>query len=147
MRNLIVSTMVACLLFGCGGQEKGRTEAELLAQYKAYHEQKNLEGTMSLFYQEGTPEFILTAHREERQKNFDFTITNAEIVEIPAGEKNEMMSGFPYQGKTLVPNLEPLKQIEVSFDTSTQGDAKVTGETIMFGKVGNTHYFVLSKFK
>lgn len=82
-----------------------------------------------------------------RQKNFDFTITSAEIVEIPTDEKNKMMAGFPYQGKTIVPNMEPLKQIEVEFDTSTQGDAKVAGETIMIGKVGNANYFVLSKFK
>ena len=147
MRNLIVIAMVACLFCGCGGQKKGRTEAELLEQYKTHHEQKNLEGTMSLFYQEETPEFILTFTREERQKNFEFSITSAEIVEIPTDEKNKMMVGFPYQGKTIVPNIEPLKQVEVEFDTSTQGPSKVTGETIMIGKVGNAHYFVLSKFK
>lgn len=115
--------------------------------YKTYHEQKKLDGMMSLFYQEGTPEFILKTTRDDMQNSFKFTINTAEISPIAPDTKEKMMTGFSYQGNTLIPNLEPLKQVEVTFDTSTQSGFIKTGETIMFGKLGNTHYFILPKIK
>lgn len=74
-------------------------------------------------------------------------IDNIKIQPIPSDKKNKIIQGFPYQDQIIVPNLEPLNEMVVQFDLEAQGDAKITDQTIMIGKEGRTHYFVMSKFK
>lgn len=146
-QSIVALTIVLTLASALIARAEGRSENELMELYKAYHAAKDLENMMGLFYTNGTPQSILEIHRKDREQNLALKITSAKIEPVPDDTKARDMKGYPYQGKTLVPNLEPIKQLVVTFDESSQGDAKTTGETIMIGKNGDTHYFVMSKFK
>jgi len=148
MRKFIILALAIILFCGCSRQVKSHSEQELLDNYLALHQKKDLEGIMGLFYQKDTPPYVLDAVRRSAKKNFQFTITSADITDIPAEKRATVMSGYPYNGKILVPNLEPIKQIVFKYDQTGQPeDHRASGSSIMFGKEGGLYYFVLSKLK
>lgn len=153
MRRIIVITIFALLFSGCsGGGDKsaiqGRSEQGLLASFLSLHQKKDLTGMMGLFYQKDTPQFVIDSVKKRCQTNFDYTITSAQIEGIPPGKLKMLMTGAPFNGKTLVPNLTPIKQIAFKFAQAGQtADMRAAGGSIMFGKIDNSCYFVLSKEK
>lgn len=154
MRRIIFLIIFSLLLAGCSGESrkessvKSRSEQELLASYLDYHRHKDLAGSLSLFYLQDTPPFVLDSVKQRLLKNFAFTITSAKIEEIPPDKLTKVMAGFPFNDKILVPNLQPLKQIAFQFDQTGQTeDMRAAGGSIMFGKIDNICYFVLSKEK
>ncbi len=154
MRRIIVITIFALLFSGCsGGTDNktagpGRSEQELLASFLSLHQKKDLTGMMDLFYQKDTPQFVIDSVKKRCQTNFGYTITSAQIEEIPPGKLKLLMAGAPFNGKTLVPNLTPIKQIAFKFAQAGQtADMRAAGGSIMFGKIDSTCYFVLSKEK
>lgn len=148
MRNFILLSLVALLVWGCSGEVKSRSEQELLRNYLALHRKKDLDGIMSLFYQKDTPSYVLASVRRMSQENFKFTIISSEISEIPSEKRAMIMAGYPYDGKTLIPNLTPLKQIVLKYDTAGQSSQRqAAGSSIMFGREGEMYYLVLSKVK
>jgi hypothetical protein len=153
MRHILTFTIIACLFCGCsGGGNKGaiqsRSEQELLASYLAFHQKKDLAGILSLFYLKDTPPFVIDSVKKRCIKNFAFTITSSRIEEIPPEKLKMLKAGLPFNGKTLVPNLEPIKQIAFEFaQTGQTEDMRAAGGSIMFGKIDNVCYFVLSKEK
>ncbi|HSH14099.1 MAG TPA: hypothetical protein VLA15_10125 [Desulfurivibrionaceae bacterium] len=153
MRQTLMLTILALLFWGCsGGGEKSpspsRSEQELLSSYLALHQKKDLPGTIDLFYRQDTPTYVIDSVKERVQKNFALTIASAKIEEIPPEKLGKVMAGFPFNGKTLVPNLKPLKQISLIFTTAgPPAEKRTAGGSIMFGKVDNICYFVLSKEK
>lgn len=153
MRHLLLITIFAFLLASCsGGADKttiqSRSEQELLASYLALHQKKDLDGTLGLFYQKGTPPFVIDSVKQRSRKNFAYTITSAHIEEIPPEKLEKFMAGVPFNGKTLVPNLQPIKQITFKFEQAGQTEEmRAAGGSIMFGKIDNICYFILSKEK
>lgn len=154
MRHIIMIVIVALLLGGCsgGGDNKtavqGRSEQELLASFLSLHQNKDLDGILGLFYQKDTPEFVIDSVKKRSQKNFEYTITAARIEEIPPEKLKLLMTGAPFNGKSLVPNLQPIKQIAFKFAQAGQTEKmRAAGGSIMFGKIDNVCYFVLSKLK
>lgn len=152
MRNIIIFSLIGLLFWGCSGGNKGavrsRSEEELLASYLDYHKKKDLAGILGLFYQKDTPPFVIDSVKKRSQKNFAYTITSAQIEEIPPDKLAKFMAGMPYNGKTLIPNLTPVRQISFKFAQEGRGEElRAAGGTIMFGKVGNICYFILSKHK
>ncbi|NTV13027.1 MAG: hypothetical protein HGA96_03700 [Desulfobulbaceae bacterium] len=153
MRNLILFTLIGLLFWGCSGGEKNessksRSEQELLASYLNYHKKKDLPGILGLFYQQDTPPFVLDSVKKRSRKNFDFAIASAQIEEIPPEKLAKVMAGVAFNGKTLIPNLTPVKQISVKFVPTGQGEEmRPVGASIMFGKVNDVCYFILSKHK
>lgn len=153
MRNFMILTLIGLLLWGCSGNHEqalvqNRSEQELLTSFLDYHKKKDLAGMLGLFYQKDTPPFVLDSVRKRCQQNFTYTINAAEIEEIPPDKLAKLLAGAPFNGQTLVPNLTPLKQITFKF--AQVGQTKETrpiGGTIMFGKVNNACYFILSKTK
>jgi len=148
MRKFFILNLIVFLLCGCSSQVKSHSPQELLDNYLALHRKKDLEGIMGLYYQKDTPTYVLQAVRRTMMKNFEFTISSAEIAEIPAEKRAMVMAGYPYNGKILVPNLEPIRQIVFKYDSTGQPeDRRASGSSIMFGKEGEFYYFVLSKVK
>lgn len=153
MRNLVIITLIALLLTSCSGNREperlwSRSEQELLSRFLEYHRQKDLTGMLGLFYQRDTPPFVVDSVRQRSQKNFAYTITSSQIEAIPADKLAKIMAGFDFNGKTLVPNLTPLRQISFTFAQTDQKEARrAAGGSIMFGKVDNVCYFILSKEK
>ena len=152
MRNIMIFTVIGLLFWGCSGGNKAaiqsRSEQELLASYLDYHKKKDLPGILGLFYQKDTPQFVLDSVKSRSQKNFAYTITAAQIEEIPPDKLAKFMAGMPFKDKTLIPNLTPVKQISFKFAQTGQGEEmRAAGGTIMFGKVDNVCYFILSKLK
>jgi hypothetical protein len=146
MRKIFILGLIALLFWGCSREVKSHSEQELLDNYLAFHQKQDLEGAMALFYQKDTPPFVLSSVRRLTEKNFKYKITSAEIAEIPSEKMAMVKAGYPYQGKVLIPNLEPLKQIVLKYDLTLQTtDKRAAGSSIMFGKVGDVYYFVLSK--
>lgn len=151
MRTLVIYTLITLLFWGCsGGKDKvavqSRSEQELLASFLDYHQKKDLAGMLGLFYQQDTPQFVLDSVRKRSQQNFAHTITTAQIEEIPSEKLAKSMAGMPFNGKTLIPNLTPVKQISFKFAQTAQGEEmRAAGGSIMFGKVNNVCYFILSK--
>lgn len=151
MRNLMIYTLIALLFWGCSGGEKkaaisSRSEQELLASFLDYHQKKDLAGMLGLFYQQDTPQFVLDSVKKRSQQNFAYTITKSQIEEIPPEKLAKVMAGMPFNGKTLIPNLTPIKQISFKFAPTGQSEkAQPAGGTIMFGKVDNVCAFILSK--
>jgi hypothetical protein len=146
-------TICAFLLGSCsGGGDKtttqSRSEQELLSSYLAYHQKKDLAGILGLFYLKDTPPFVIDSVKKRSLKNFEFTISSAQIEEIPPEKLKMVMAGFPFNGKTLVPNLTPIKQIAFKFAQAGQTqDLRAAGGSIMYGKIDDICYFVLSKEK
>lgn len=153
MRQILVLTILALMFWGCsGGDDKSaiqsRSEQELLSSYLALHQKKDLPGLLDLFYRQDTPPYVIDSVKERIQKNFALTIASAKIEEIPPEKLEKVMAGFPSNGKTLVPNLKPLKQISLIFTTAgPSAEMRTAGGSIMFGKVDKICYFVLSKEK
>lgn len=146
MRNFLILGLLIFLFWGCSSPVKCRSEQELMDNYLALHQKKDLEGLMSLFYQKDTPPFVLNAVRRAAKANFKFTITSAAIAEIPDEKRAMVMAGYPYNGKILVPNLAPIKQLVLTYDQSGQPEEhRASGSSIMFGREGEFYYFVLSK--
>lgn len=153
MRHLLMITICAVLFCACsGGGNKAvvqsRSEQELLASYLDYHQKKDLAGILGLFFLKDTPPFVIDSVKKRTAKNFEFTISSAQIEAIPPDKLERVVAGFPFNGKTLVPNLQPLKQIVFKYAQTGQGeDQRAAGGSIMFGKIDNVCYFVLSKEK
>ncbi len=148
MRKFYILGLTILLFCGCSGQVKSHSAQELLDHYLTYQRNKDLEGIMSLFYKKDTPPYVLDAVRRSAKKNLEFTITSAEIAEIPAEKRSNIMAGYSYNGKILVPNLEPIKQIVLKYDQAGQAkDHQASGSSIMFGKEGEFYYLILSKEK
>lgn len=153
MRNLVFLSLIALLIWSCSGGGKkeiiqSRSEQDLLASFLDYHKKKDLPGILGLFYQKDTPQFVLDSVKNRSQKNFSHTITAAQIEEIPPDKLAKFMAGMPFDDKTLIPNLTPVKQITFKFaQTGESDELRATGGTIMFGKVDNVCYFILSKLK
>ena len=148
MRKIVVCFLLAFLFLGCSADTKNNTPQKLLDHYLTYHRNKDLEGVMSLFYQEGTPPTILATVRETMKKNFSFAITGAEVGEIPPDKMKMIRKGYFFNGRTLLPNLEPLKQAVLKYDLTGQPkDHQARGSFILIGKKGDTYYFLLSKEK
>lgn len=153
VRHVLMITIFAFLLGGCsggGGKDaiQSRDDQELLSSYLAFHQKKDLAGTLGLFYQKDTPPFVIDSVKKRCQKNFEYTISSAQIEEIPPEKLETLMAGVPFNGKTMVPNLKPIKQISFKFAQSGQtAELRAAGGSIMFGKIDNTCYFVLSKEK
>lgn len=153
MRHILMITIFAFLLGSCsGGGDKGaiqsRSEQELLSSYLALHQRKDLAGILGLFYQKDTPAFVIDSVKKRSLKNFEYTIASAQIEEIPPEKLEKLMAGVPFNGKTLVPNLKPIKQIAFKFAQAGQTEEmRAAGGSIMFGKIDNVCYFVLSKEK
>lgn len=150
MRHILMITIVAFLFSGCsGGDQKpvtSRSEEELLSSYLAYHQKKDLDSILGLFYLKDTPPFVIDSVKKRTQKNFDYTIASAKIEEISPEKLRTIMAGLPFNGKTLIPNLTPTKQISIRYEqTGQSGEMRAAGATIMFGKIDNVCYFVLSK--
>jgi len=150
MRRIMIFTLVGLLFWGCSGGGKkavqNRSEQELLTSFLEYHKQKDLAGMLGLFYQKDTPQYVLDSVKKRSQQNFAFTITAAQIEEIPPDKLAKLMAGMPFNGKTLVPNLTPVKQITFKFAQGGQSTPmRAAGGTIMFGKVDNVCSFILSK--
>ena len=154
MRHILMITLVAFLLTACsgGGDKKtvtSRSEQELLSSYLAYHQKKDLDGILSLFYRQDTPPFVIDSVKKRTQKNFDYTIASAKIEEISPEKLKTVMAGLPFNGKTLIPNLTPTKQISIRYEQTGQsgenGEMRAAGATIMLGRIDNVCYFVLSK--
>lgn len=147
MRRIIIALIIAFLFSGCTGSDtnapKSRTEQELLASYLDLHQRKDLAGSLALFYQQGTPSFVIDMVKKRIQQNFAFPIASAQIEEIPPDKLAAALNGFPVNGKTLVPNLKPLKQITFTYQQNDK--ARAAGGSIMYGKIDNVCYFVLSK--
>lgn len=153
MHKIIIYAVIGLLCWGCsGGGNKeamqSRSEQELLASYLDYHKKKDLPGILGLFYQKDTPQFVLDSVKNRLQKNFPYTITAAQIEEIPPDKLAKFMAGMPFNDKTLIPNLTPAKQISFKFAPTGQSqEMRAAGGTIMFGRVDNVCYFILSKQK
>jgi len=148
MRKIIAACLLVFLFCGCSGEVKSRSEQELLDNYLTCHRNKDLEGCLNLFYREGTPPIVLSSVRKMTKQNFDYTITSAEITEIPPEKLERITAGYPYNGKVLIPNLKPLKQIVFKYDLAGQPeDHQARGSSIMIGKEGEYYYLVLSKEK
>ncbi len=149
MRKLLALALLGLFVWGCSsGEVKCRTEQELLNHYVTYQRHRNLEGIMRLFYQKDTPQFVLDSVRTVTMRNFNYKIDSAEVADIPPEKLEKMLAGFPYNGKLLVPNLKPLKQIVLKYDLSGQpAGHQARGSSIMLGKEGEYYYLVLSKIK
>jgi hypothetical protein len=148
MKKIIAVCLLAFLFWGCSGEVKSRSEKELLDHYLTFHREKNLEGAMRLYYQKGTPPQVLSTVRKMTKKNFDYTVTSAEITDIPPEKLAKVEDGYPFDGKLLVPNLKPLKQMALKYDLAAQPkDHQARGSSIMIGKDGDFYYFVLSREK
>jgi len=151
MRKIMIYTVITLLFWGCSGGGKkaavqSRSEQELLASFLDYHKQKDLAGMLGLFYQKETPPFVIDSVKKRSQQNFAYTITTAQIEEIPPEKLAKFTAGMPFNGKTLIPNLTPLKQITFKFAQAGQsGATPAAGGAIMFGKVEQICYFILSK--
>jgi len=153
MRHILMITIFAFLFCGCSGDgNKGaiqsRSEQELLSSYLALHQKKDLAGILNLFFQKDTPPFVIDSVKKRTLKNFEYSITSAQIEEIPPEKLEKVMAGIPFNGKTLVPNLKPIKQIAFKFtQAGPSEELRAAGGSIMFGKVDNICYFVLSRDK
>ena len=124
-----------------------RSADKLVELYKRCHAEKNITQMMSLYCQDGTPDFILKFHRADVEGTLKATIESAKLTPIPTEEKTKCTKGFPYKGKTIVPNISPIQQMVVVFKKDDKGKSGVDGQTIMIGKQNGNHYFVLSRFK
>ena len=148
MKKIVAACLLAFLFLGCSGEVKSRSEKELLDHYLTFHREKNLEGAMKLYYQKDTPPPVLAAVRKMTKKNFDYTVTDAEITDIPQEKLEKIEAGYPFNGKLLVPNLKPLKQMVLKYDLAGQPkEHQARGSSIMIGKEGDFYYFVLSREK
>jgi len=143
--------VIGLLFWGCSGggnkaKIQSRSEQELLASFLDYHQKKDLDGMLGLFYQQDTPQFVLDSVKKRSRQNFNYAVAAAQIEEIPAEKLAKVMAGAPFNGKILVPNLTPIKQIAFKFTPTGNGqELRAIGGSIMFGKVDNICYFILSK--
>ena len=127
---------------------ESRTPEQLVTQYTNACAKGQLDQAFALFYQNGTPDFIVEFTKSDLQNDItNRVIVSAVIRDIPKEKKDKWVKGYPYQGKTLVPNLEPLKEMEVEFKGTDGKETDVDASQIMIGKVGKAHYFILSKVK
>ena len=127
---------------------ESRTPEQLVTQYTNAFATGQLEQAFALYWQEGTPAFIVKFTKSDLQNDIsNRVIVSATIRDIPKEKKDKWVKGFPYKGKTLVPNLEPIKEMKVEFKGRDEKETDVDASRIMIGKVGDTHYFILSKFK
>ena len=128
---LLTSCLIFLFIFGCSNTNAERSEHDLLSLFQKYHDEKDINKMMGLFYQKNT-----TKDRIERWKKINERFLTDKILKIkimPLTEKDTAKLG------TLNLNLTPLKGMKVKFG----GKHGLTYSSFVIGKAKNTHYFII----
>jgi len=144
MKAFSIIIVMLVVLIGCTDEKTGRSEDELLSLFFKYHEEADIDSMMDLFYQKDTPDIIINNTKEWIESILGEKIKNTTFRDLTEDEKASSIKGIPYEGKTLIHNLVPLKLLAIDFEVKGGGGA---GMSLSVGKDKDTYYFILYKFK
>jgi hypothetical protein len=145
MKTLSLLISIFCICGSVFASPPPKSIEELKQLFLECVKAKDYEKMHSLSYWEGTPDFVVQSEEKHNKITFDqnLPIASCEITDIPEDFIKKMKQGFPYQGKNLAANLEPLKRLTINL-----GDAESkTSISKHIGKKDGVYYFLSSAFK
>jgi len=131
---------LALSLYADENKREAKSPEELKNIFIEYHKSKNIDGLISLFCADNTPEEMNPGERRRKifTEYIQYEIKSIEIADLSEEDKARYSKGTPYKGGTLYwINLEPLKKLSVTYN-DPKGIRKL--EEII-GKKGSAYLF------
>ena len=141
--TLVVALMILAPTFIVLGTPKPRSSDELIAIVKEYHAVKDIEALMSLRYSEGYPAELLAIDRKVLSEFVNKEIISITLAEIPTEMMQAMAEGLPYKDLTLIPNIPPLKIMNIELS----GSGGMRSYQTPIGEINGIWYFTATKPK
>jgi hypothetical protein len=136
---LLISTNVAF------GQTK--SPQELADTYKFFHDKKDLDQIVTLFYSEDAASLAVSSIK--RLMTFEFEngekIDTVVVNQIDQSELEKMTNGFPYKGKLLVPTIKHLTHTMKVLFISEDPNTTESSAEIHIGKTDLGYFFTMTK--
>ena len=142
-RTLLAVT-ACCLLAGCAST---RSADQLMQLYQQYHDARDIDGIMSLYYTEGTPGEFIKALRSIEESYLDGTIAGAHVSPIPPEARQKAVQGEPFGAITIVPNLSATNQLVIKWKKCPHVKPTSYSSASWIGVKGKKYYFVSGKPK
>ena len=136
MKRLSIFAVLILIIFGCSNTNAERSEHELLSLFQKYHDEKDINKMMGLFYQKNIPKEKIKMRKNHIEKNFTWKIRKIEIKQITEKTKAKLL-----KGRRIPKNLTPVKGVRITFE----GKNGISYGSFPIGKAKNTHYFIIFK--